>query len=251
MSSRGASTRSGRRFDIDRKRARVELIERESVQPGFWDDQKRAQALSKEKSGLELQLAQYERERQRLDDAIALHELAEEANDAATWEEAKLAMAEAVQGAQRLELSRMLGGPQDHLNAIVEINAGAGGTESQDWALMLFRMYTRYCERKGWKWSWAISSPARRRGSRTPPSSPAATTPTGGSKRKSGCTGWCASRPSTPTRGGTPRFPASSSIPRSTKTSTSISIPTTCASTPSGPPARAARKSTRPTRPSA
>src|SRR2546425_283819 len=160
MSSRGASTRSGRRFDIDRKRARVELIERESVQPGFWEDQKRAQALSKEKSGLELQLAQYERERQRLDDAIALHELAEEANDAAT-------------------------------------------------------------------------------------------TPTGGSKRKSACTGWCASRPSTPTRGGTPRSPASSSIPRSTKTSTSISIPTTCASTPSGPPARAARKSTRPTRPSA
>src|SRR5207237_9034942 len=98
-SSRGASTRSGGRFDIDRKRARVELIERESVQPGFWEDQKRAQALSKEKSDLEMQLAQYERERQRLDDAIALHELAEEANDAATWEESKLAMAEAVEGA--------------------------------------------------------------------------------------------------------------------------------------------------------
>src|SRR5438270_263779 len=126
-------------------------IGRESAQPGFWQDRKRAQALSREKSGRELQIAQYERERQRLDDAIALHELAEEANDAATWEEAKLALAEAVQGALRLELSRMLGGPQDHLNAIVEINAGAGGTESQDWALMLFRMYTRYCERKGWE----------------------------------------------------------------------------------------------------
>src|SRR5207248_2461229 len=87
--STGASMRSGGRFDIDRKRARVELIERESVQPGFWEDQKRAQALSREKSGLELQIAQYERERQRLDDAIALHELAEEANDAATREEAK------------------------------------------------------------------------------------------------------------------------------------------------------------------
>src|SRR5438874_9701243 len=143
--------RSGGRFDIDRKRERVELIERESVQPGFWEDQKRAQALSKEKSGLEMQLAQYERERQRLEDAVALHELAEEANDEATRGEAKLALAEAAQGAQRLELSRMLGGPQDHLNAILEINAGAGGTESQDWALMLFRMYTRYCERKGWE----------------------------------------------------------------------------------------------------
>ncbi|HTO99305.1 MAG TPA: peptide chain release factor 2 [Myxococcales bacterium] len=138
-------------LDIDRKRARVELIERESVQPGFWEEQKRAQALSKEKSDLELQIAGYERERQKLEDALALHELAEEANDEATRQEAKGAVAEAERGAERLELARMLGGPQDRLNAIVEINAGAGGTESQDWALMLFRMYTRYCERKGWQ----------------------------------------------------------------------------------------------------
>jgi peptide chain release factor 2 len=150
-SSPGASTRSGGRFDIDRKRARVELIERESVQPGFWEEQKRAQALSKEKSDLELQLAQYQRERQKLEDAVALHELAEEANDEATRVEAKAAVAEAERGAERLELSRMLGGAQDRLNAIVEINAGAGGTESQDWAQMLFRMYTRYSERKGWE----------------------------------------------------------------------------------------------------
>jgi len=81
MSFPGASTRSGGRFDIDRKRARVELIERESVQPGFWEDQKRAQNLSREKSQLELSIASFERETQRLEDAFALHELAEEAND--------------------------------------------------------------------------------------------------------------------------------------------------------------------------
>ena len=121
------------------------------MQPGFWEDQKRAQTLSKEKSDLELQLAQYQRERQKLEDAVALHELAEEANDEATRVEAKAAVAEAERGAERLELSRMLGGAQDRLNAIVEINAGAGGTESQDWAQMLFRMYTRYSERKGWE----------------------------------------------------------------------------------------------------
>ncbi|HET7784331.1 MAG TPA: peptide chain release factor 2 [Myxococcales bacterium] len=138
-------------LDIEKKRARVELIERESVQPGFWDDQKRAQALSKEKSDLELQLAQFERERQKLDDAVALHELAEEADDEAARTEAKAAVAEAHEGAARLELARMLAGPQDRLNAIVEINAGAGGTESQDWAQMLYRMYTRYSERKGWQ----------------------------------------------------------------------------------------------------
>ncbi len=146
-----ASTRSGGRFDIERKRARVELIERESVQPGFWEDQKRAQTLSREKSTLEMQLASFEQEKEKLEDAVALWQLAEEANDETTRAEAKTALSEAQQGAQRLELSKMLSGPQDHLNAIVEINAGAGGTESQDWAAMLYRMYRRYCERKGWE----------------------------------------------------------------------------------------------------
>src|SRR5947209_3364386 len=80
-SFRGASRRCGGRFDIERKRARVDLIERESVQPGFWDDQKRAQHLSREKSQLELAIASFEREKKRLEDAVALHELAEEAND--------------------------------------------------------------------------------------------------------------------------------------------------------------------------
>ena len=121
------------------------------MQPGFWDDQKRAQALSKEKSGLELQLGAYLRERARLDDAVALWELAEEANDESARSEAKAALADARAGAERLELSKMLSGGQDHLNAIVEINSGAGGTESQDWAAMLYRMYTRYSERKGWQ----------------------------------------------------------------------------------------------------
>src|SRR5229473_1766139 len=150
-SFRGALRRCGGRFDIERKRARVELIERESVQPGFWEDQKRAQHLSREKSQLELAIASFEREKERLEDALALHELAEEANDEQARAEARVATREAGQGVERLELSRMLSGPQDHLNAIVEINAGAGGTESQDWAQMLYRMYKRYAERKGWE----------------------------------------------------------------------------------------------------
>jgi peptide chain release factor 2 len=134
------------------------------VQPGFWDDQKRAQQLSKEKSALELSIGQYDKERQRLEDAVALHELAEEANDESTRGEARTATGEAVRGAERLELSKMLSGPQDHLNAIVEINAGAGGTESQDWAQMLYRMYTRYCERKGWEVELADWQPGEEAG---------------------------------------------------------------------------------------
>jgi peptide chain release factor 2 len=143
--------RCGGRFDLEKKRARVDLIERESAQPGFWDDQKKAQSLGKEKSQLEGAIGQFEREKARVDDALALWELAEEANDSQAREEAKVAAADARAGLERLELTRMLSGPQDHLNAIVEINAGAGGTESQDWAQMLYRMYTRYAERKGWE----------------------------------------------------------------------------------------------------
>ena len=121
------------------------------MQPGFWEDQKRAQALSKEKSGLELSLASFERGRKAVEDVGALWELAEEANDPATREEAKAALADARGELERLELAKMLSGPQDHLNAILEINSGAGGTESQDWAQMLYRMFTRYAERKGWQ----------------------------------------------------------------------------------------------------
>jgi peptide chain release factor 2 len=127
------------------------LIERESVQPGFWDDQKRAQQLSKEKSGLEASLASFDRGRKAVEDVVALWELAEEADDQETREEAKRAAGGAAAEVGRLELAKMLSGPQDHLPAIIEINSGAGGTESQDWAAMLFRMYTRYAERKGWE----------------------------------------------------------------------------------------------------
>jgi peptide chain release factor 2 len=143
--------RSGGLFDIDRKRQRVSLIEQQSTQPGFWDDQKKAQLLSKEKSGLEISVAQYEREEKRLEDALALWELAEEANDETARDEARLAIGELGSAVARLELQKMLAGEQDRLNAIIEINAGAGGTESQDWAQMLYRMYTRYCERKGFE----------------------------------------------------------------------------------------------------
>jgi peptide chain release factor 2 len=98
-----------------------------------------------------LAIAQFDRGRKAVDDAVALWELADEANDAGVREDAKAAAEEAGGELARLELARMLSGPQDHLNGILEINAGAGGTESQDWAAMLYRMYTRYAERKGWE----------------------------------------------------------------------------------------------------
>ena len=138
------STRSGGIFDLDRKRSRIALIERDAGQPDFWNDNARAQGLLKEKSGLEASVQGFERVIRALDDARTLHELATEAADEPTRLEAEASLDAVEHDVERLELQRMLSGENDHANAYMEINAGAGGTESMDWAAMLLRMYSRY-----------------------------------------------------------------------------------------------------------
>ncbi len=96
----------------------------------------------------------FDRERQALDDGGVLLDLATEATGdeaVATRREAEAALAASEDAIGGLELAQMLSGPQDGAAAIVTINAGAGGTESCDWASMLLRMLTRYCERRGWE----------------------------------------------------------------------------------------------------
>jgi len=85
-----------------------------------------------------------------LADAAALHELAEEARDESVRAEAASAAAGVAAEVEALEFQKMLSGPHDRAGAIVEVKSGAGGVEAMDWAAMLYRMYTRYCERKGW-----------------------------------------------------------------------------------------------------
>jgi peptide chain release factor 2 len=96
-------------------------------------------------------VAGFDATRRELDDASALHELAEEARDDAARAEAGAHAAEVQRKVERLEFQRMLSGPHDRAGAIVEVKSGAGGVEAMDWAAMLYRMYTRYCERKGWE----------------------------------------------------------------------------------------------------
>ena len=86
-----------------------------------------------------------------LDDLLVLVELGEEGEDESTLVEVRELLAELTRQVERMEFARMLSGPHDPNNAIVSINAGAGGTEAQDWAEMLLRMYLRWCERKGFK----------------------------------------------------------------------------------------------------
>ncbi|MGZ6069918.1 MAG: peptide chain release factor 2 [Myxococcaceae bacterium] len=137
-------------LDLDRKRSRIALIDRDAGQPDFWNDQVKAQGVLKEKSALTAQVEGFERVDRALDDARTLLELAAEANDDAARAEAETSLDAVEREVEKLELRRMLSGDNDGANAYMEINAGAGGTESMDWAAMLLRMYTRYAEAKDW-----------------------------------------------------------------------------------------------------
>jgi peptide chain release factor 2 len=122
-----------------------------SEDPGFWSDNAKAQGLLKEKAQLEQLVGAFDRSAGARDDAQAMHELAEEARDDAARAEASAAADAAERAVEALEFQKMLSGPQDRAGAIVEVKSGAGGVEAMDWAAMLYRMYTRYCERKGWE----------------------------------------------------------------------------------------------------
>jgi peptide chain release factor 2 len=88
--------------------------------------------------------------RRGLDDVQALHDLAEEAKDEGARAEAAQAADAVDRDIEKLEFQKMLAGPHDRAGAIVEVKSGAGGVDAMDWAAMLYRMYARFCERKGW-----------------------------------------------------------------------------------------------------
>jgi peptide chain release factor 2 len=118
--------------------------------PNFWSDNVKAQNLLKEKAQLEGVVGLFDKVQRALDDARALHELAEEAKDDGARAEAVDAADATERELQALEFQRMLSGPHDGAGAILEVKSGAGGVDAMDWAAMLYRMYARYCERKGW-----------------------------------------------------------------------------------------------------
>jgi peptide chain release factor 2 len=149
--SPGAWRRCGGPFDVERKRNRAAEIARLSEDAGFWNDNARAQSLLKEKAQHEAGVQSFERAFRAFEDARVLYELGEEAKDEATRAEAAQHAGQVERLIGLLEFERMLSGTHDRAGAIVEVKSGAGGVEAMDWAAMLYRMYTRYCERKGWE----------------------------------------------------------------------------------------------------
>ena len=145
------STNYGGLFDIDKKREDIQEMEARIASPGFWDDTEGAQKLLRERTAMEKPLEAWEKLYRQMED-IKIHiELGSEVEDEETLAETHRLNDELEEGVGRLEFQRMLSGPHDRSNCFVSINAGAGGTEAQDWAAMLLRMYLRYCERKKWK----------------------------------------------------------------------------------------------------
>src|SRR5579872_5475187 len=122
------------------------------AEPGFWSNQERAQDVVQQIKALKVVVDPFERLDQRLESATELAELldAEEPRDESLDAELKQEMASLTDDLAAFELQSLLSGPDDHRDAQVEISAGAGGTEAQDWAQMLMRMYTRWAERRGY-----------------------------------------------------------------------------------------------------
>ena len=142
---------SGGIFDYDLKREQLEEVMLELENPDVWSNPERAQQLGKEKAGLEAVVSGLDHGLQALHDATELLELAAGEEDEATATEVESDLQAVEKTVAELEFRRMFSGEMDANNAFLEIQSGAGGTEAQDWAEMLLRMYLRWGEAKGFK----------------------------------------------------------------------------------------------------
>ena len=141
-----------RRFlDWDRALRRLDELNARVEDPTLWNDPKAAQDVMRERRRLDESIGAAKAIQRELDDTVELIEMAEAEGDAEMESEGVTALAELAERAQRDKVQALLAGEADANNTYIEVNAGAGGTESQDWAGMLQRMYTRWAERRGMK----------------------------------------------------------------------------------------------------
>ncbi len=126
-------------------------LDMKASEPGFWDDTARSQKILQRSSYLKNKIEAYEKLKSSYEDALALVELGNEENDASLLSEAQEEVKKIKESLEEQRLSTLLTGEYDGKNAILTFHAGAGGTEAQDWAEMLYRMYNRWAERHGYK----------------------------------------------------------------------------------------------------
>ena len=138
-------------LDLDNKKKRIEELEADMEAPGFWDDTDKSQKAMKELKGLKDAFEKYDELTQSLEDVKVLIEMAEEENDTSLIPDIESEVISFEEKLESLRIDTILSGEYDKCNAILTLHAGAGGTESCDWCQMLFRMYTRWAERKGYQ----------------------------------------------------------------------------------------------------
>jgi len=135
----------------DELKKRLLEIEKMENDPEFWNDPKKSAKIQKEKNILLRKFEKYQKAKQALEDNKEMYELANLEEDEETINEVFNDSKNLAKTIRKLEIEVMLSDENDEKNAIITIHPGAGGTESHDWASMLYRMYLRYAERKGWK----------------------------------------------------------------------------------------------------
>jgi peptide chain release factor 2 len=144
-----AAPRLGGIFDFDNQLDRLNQIRQDLEDPDVWADQAKAQSLGRERARLESVLEPLDEVTRGLEDSGELLELALAEDDTATQEEISTDLQRMLEQVEKLEFQRMFSGRADTANAFLDIQSGAGGTEAQDWAEMLVRMYLKWCEANG------------------------------------------------------------------------------------------------------
>lgn len=135
-------------LEIEDKRAKAEELKQLTISDGFWDDQERATAIIKELNSNKYWIELYASLKQEIEDIEVLYEFFKEGE--VEESEVQINFEKALEHLEELEFKSTLNQPEDELTAMMTINSGAGGTESQDWAEMLSRMYKMYAQKQGW-----------------------------------------------------------------------------------------------------
>ena len=138
-------------FDLDNLNRQIKELDEELSKQELWEDQDKAQTKLKERSRIQAEIQNWSQKEKDLEEVLILGEFVRETEDQKDLEELIGRVNSLDQELGSYEIERMLSGENDNANAIVYINAGAGGTEAQDWAEMLLRMYLRWAERKGFE----------------------------------------------------------------------------------------------------
>ena len=149
---------AGDSLNPEELKSKLTGLDEKTAAPDFWNNQEEAQKVMKEKKSIENRIGEFEGLTSRLEDLMVMLEMAEEAEKSGDTDEAELMADEAKASKETLEkdledlkLKTLLDEKYDQNNAIISVHAGSGGTEAMDWAAMLLRMYTRWCEKRGFK----------------------------------------------------------------------------------------------------